>query len=130
MSLCSALVSCAQSCASSTEHRAALGMDARQKFSDCDVGLVISTAFWWIKLSWIPSTNNLPKPCPAEARTVPLAQASPAQPKPEKPASDSLLEAQQKTRIVQPRAKAENSSRGERVQIRKNIVTWKSQHTL
>ena len=35
---------------------------------------------------------NLPKPCPAEARTVPLAQASPAQPTPEKPASDSLLE--------------------------------------
>ena len=35
---------------------------------------------------------NLPKPCPAEARTVPLAQASPASPTPEKPASDSLLE--------------------------------------
>ena len=74
---------------------------------------------------------NLPKPCPAETRTVPLDQASPAQPTPEKPASDSLLEPSPTEDKNSPaRAKAENSLRGERVQIRKNIVTWKSQHTL
>ena len=43
-----------------------------------------------LKYSIVMVIVNLPKQ--AEARTVPLAQASPAQPTPEKPSSDSLLE--------------------------------------